>query len=331
MKKIVVFIALIYTSTHARHKKLLNSLQKKCDEHTTLLVSDCSQNLIAPPLNNFRIIHNNAAPLTKKALSAHGLEKLHASGSAQFNHDHLKKITKKIRKLNPTAPIYVVDLRQEYHGFLGSQNQTSFPISWYKSSMNCINWNKYRTKIKDTETVELNKLREQGTAQLYIKNAKEWPLFGEPVIQKPTLSFSLYIQQAYTEKHLVNQEKHNYKRFYVADRQAPTPQEVNRFINFAKNIPPNAWLHFHCRAGLGRTTTFLIMYDMMHNAHILDANTIIQRQELLNKYPVTELRGDPILKKFKIERLTFLHDFYHYTHKHAPDFSLSFSEWQANK
>ena len=46
-------------------------------------------------------------------------------------------------------------------------------------------------------------------------------------------------------------------------------------------MPADGWAHFHCRAGKGRTTTFLALYDMLHNARAVALDDIINRQSLL--------------------------------------------------
>ena len=38
--------------------------------------------------------------------------------------------------------------------------------------------------------------------------------------------------------------------------------------------------HFHCKEGIGRTTTFMIMYDIMKNYKEVSLNDIIKRQYL---------------------------------------------------
>jgi hypothetical protein len=47
-------------------------------------------------------------------------------------------------------------------------------------------------------------------------------------------------------------------------------------------LPENAWAHFHCEAGLGRTTTFMVLYDMLRNANRVSLEDIVQRQKILS-------------------------------------------------
>ena len=57
-----------------------------------------------------------------------------------------------------------------------------------------------------------------------------------------------------------------YCRFPTTDHVRPRDTEVDAFVAFASTLPTDTWLHFHCRGGDGRTTTFLVMHDTMHNA-----------------------------------------------------------------
>ena len=73
-----------------------------------------------------------------------------------------------------------------------------------------------------------------------------------------------------------------YIRIPVTDGNLPNDNMVNYFIDFVKKQPENTWLHFHCKAGAGRTTTFMIMYDIIKNHNYVDLNDIITRQILLS-------------------------------------------------
>lgn len=328
MKNILCIVWLLSTLLHAECPSFVAALQKQCDAHDTLIVGDFTRNFSCPPLRRLRIIPHSTDLLKSKKLSTTGLTTLRASGSSQFTPKHLKTIFNKICKIDNKACIYIVDIRQEHHGFVRSKNKASFPICWYKSSMNCINWNKEKKEIKETEREELDSLKDQKSVQVYIKDSEEWPVFGEPVTLKPKHSFSLYIKDAYTEKEIITDLGGRYKRFHVADRQHPSDHQVDAFVNFIKSAPKNAWFHFHCRAGKGRTTTFLVMYDMMHNARKLTAEEIMERQSILADYKLTGGHSNPLINNLKISRLNFLHAFYQYAREQAPHFAIPFSAWR---
>ncbi len=80
-----------------------------------------------------------------------------------------------------------------------------------------------------------------------------------------------------------------YQRFYIEDFHGPDQASVVKFVNFAKTIPDNTWLYFHCRAGRGRTTTFMSMYDMMKNAKQVTFDEIMDRQLALGGADLRDL------------------------------------------
>lgn len=77
------------------------------------------------------------------------------------------------------------------------------------------------------------------------------------------------------------------------------------FITFVNNQPENSWLHFHCKAGIGRTTTFMIMYDIMKNCNDVSLYDIITRQVILSKITEKDAAGF-----YLGEHFDFLNSFY---------------------
>lgn len=57
----------------------------------------------------------------------------------------------------------------------------------------------------------------------------------------------------------------------------PSDSQIDALIKLITDNP-NAWIHFHCHAGEGRTTMAMAIYDMLHNADKLSFLTIINRQ-----------------------------------------------------
>lgn len=65
----------------------------------------------------------------------------------------------------------------------------------------------------------------------------------------------------------------------------PYIAKANSEIHIVEDTPNNTSLpiHFHCKAGIGRTTTFMIMYDIIKNYQHISLNDIIKRQVVLSK------------------------------------------------
>ncbi|MBU3197100.1 hypothetical protein KPL26_10470 [Clostridium algidicarnis] len=80
---------------------------------------------------------------------------------------------------------------------------------------------------------------------------------------------------------------------------------VDCFVSLVKSQPKNTWLHFHCKQGIGSTTTFMIMYDMIKNAHHVTADDIIKRQLLLANFDESHIKSF-----YNNERIIFLNNFY---------------------
>jgi hypothetical protein len=49
---------------------------------------------------------------------------------------------------------------------------------------------------------------------------------------------------------------------------------MDDFIAFARNLPADTWLHFHCQAGKGRTTLFLVVYDFLRNPDVAEKDVV---------------------------------------------------------
>ena len=120
-----------------------------------------------------------------------------------------------------------------------------------------------------------------------------------------------------------------YKRFYVEDFHAPEEVDVVRFVNFAKHLQEDTWLYFHCRAGRGRTTTFMAMYDMMKNAKHVSFNDIVDRQYALGGTDLRELPDEDNFKYgYASHRLSFIKNFYEYVKENNDDYSTTWLQWK---
>lgn len=135
-----------------------------------------------------------------------------------------------------------------------------------------------------------------------------------------------------TPEELVNRLGANYllvgtKRFSEA-----SDDDIDRFINYYRQMPADTWYHFHCKKGKSRTTFFLTLFDMMLNADQLDAGSIIKRQHQIGGSNLLDITPkDPSWteeKESKKQWIVFLLRFYQYAYENkATDFVKSWSEW----
>ena len=180
-----------------------------------------------------------------------GLKNLNISGSSQFTELSLSKIKESI---NSDLPIYIIDLRKESHGFINGDAISLF------SPGNKINASLPLSAVLKRE-------------ELFIKSI--------PLNRSINLDIDKYTiipKTKYDEETLVKNNDINYFRIPVNDNSRPTDDMVDRFISFTKDLPNDKWIHFHCKEGIGRTTTFMILYDIMNNYKNVSLDNIINRQ-----------------------------------------------------
>ena len=114
---------------------------------------------------NFRTTDMSFRPVEKKYQqeidaayipSRRGLSRLHASGSAQFTEKQLQALAG-VLKEKASGPVYIVDLRQESHGFANG-----IPISWY-GPRDWGNKGKSHHAVLQDEKNRLHHLKEVGS------------------------------------------------------------------------------------------------------------------------------------------------------------------------
>lgn len=206
-----------------------------------------------------------------------GLKDLNISGSAQFSKEGLSLIKKSIGdKYNIT----VVDLREESHGFING-----IPISFKNNNAN--------------EGLSLNEILNDEDERL---NSIK---LNEPITFSNT-NISVIPKEVYSEETLTKDNNLNYITIPVTDGGLPSANMVNRFKETViNNKGNNNWFHFHCKAGIGRTTTFMIMYDIVKNCNEVSLEDIITRQVKLFEMSENDSKGF-----YSGDRYKFLSDFY---------------------
>ena len=241
-----------------------------------------------------------------------GLEELRTSASGQPSESSLITIRDKILTADPDAQIFMIDLRQESHGFANS-----LPVSWYIEK-NRANAGKTAREVERDEAERLNNLRGVETKFEPLGNADK-NLF------KPVTIIPRFMM---TEREAAEKLGFKYVRFAAADMQFPAPEVVEDFIIFAVNLPENAWLHFHCQAGHGRTTTFLVMYDILKNPE-LSLEEICKRHYLLGGFNLLlEPEGNDWYSKNARDRAKKIRLFYDFVQgTRAEQIGLQWSEW----
>ena len=232
------------------------------------------------------------------------------SASAQLSARSFSLLFDEIKKETVSkTTIYMVDLRQESHGFANG-----VPVSWYKTH-NHANIGKTAEEI---QIDEINRLK-----SILGKMIEFVPLGNH---DKATLNKMTMIVE--NEKSAAEKAGFKYVRFSATDQVFPEAKTVDEFIKFYLQLPKNHWLHFHCHAGHGRTTTFSVFYDILKYPD-LTLEEIVQRQyKLGGSNLLAESTGDDWYSQQNRDRANKLRLFYKYVqNQRESKFQISWSEW----
>lgn len=194
-----------------------------------------------------------------------GLDTLRASGSEQPS---LAELGTAIRGL--ASRVTVVDLRQESHALLGAH-----PVSWY-GPRNWANDGKLLDAVLADEQAHIQALPVPGSVAVSRVFAKD----SESRLSKVTVEQTAYAQVRHEQDAAEGLGLGTF-RIAVRDHSRPSDADVDRFLLFVRTLDPETWLHFHCHAGEGRTTTFLLLYDALRNGTVLGLEELTARQHLL--------------------------------------------------
>ena len=241
-----------------------------------------------------------------------GLERLHASGSGEFSASGLQSLLEALAERTQMA-ICIVDLREESHGFFDGT-----AVSWYGEH----DWGNVGLTQEEALADEAERIHGAAGQMMAVAH-----LGGE---KNPLDEHEIFVEEAQTEKELVEGAGLRYKRIAATDHIWPSPAAVDEFVQFYKSLPEDVWLHFHCQAGEGRTTEFLAMYDILKNSAV-PLQDILYRQCLLGGSYVAhvEPEGSTYWKvPYYVEKAKHIALFYRYVQENeGAGFAVSWSAW----
>lgn len=270
-----------------------NELYKQNKIH---LVFDNNSDTYYP--ENFRVIKN----IKTKNISSAGLNKIRILGSGQFDQNQLQHI------INITGQkLIIVDLRQETHFFINGK-----PVS-LRGHHDQANKHLTSAEINKNQQNIISKLKNYTSINIYHVTKCHLCL-----IKNNYFADKVKIDTIESEQELAQQNKVGYLHLYITDHQKPNVIETAKFIDFVNHIPKNTYLYFHCHKGVGRTTTFMVMYDMILNAKKVSFKDILLRQTMLGGKNFYILPPKHSYKyKAAVKRYMFLKDFYTFTKTHS--------------
>lgn len=236
-------------------------------------------------LRNFRSFHDIFG---KSKASTIGIEGRFISGSGQFTAANVSLLADKVKQVaGEVDKIILLDARLESHGFIND-----LPVEW-KVKHDDANLNK---SVDDILKDEKDRLLE---------------IFKDKIVDK------IVVKTVSTEEEVAALNGFEYVRLPTLDRSLPSDEIVDAFLELIKNNP-NAWLHVHCHIGKGRTTTFMVLYDMFYNAKDLKFDEILFRHKIIG--------GSNLNKSGSKERLEFLKRFYRYSMESDPQ-NVTWQAW----
>jgi hypothetical protein len=273
---------------------------------------DIDLNMASQLPRNFRTTNDPLNESKGETLATTGLSDLRASGSGEFTPESLKLVLARTR-----GPVTVFDLRQETHIFVND-----LPVSWY-ASRDWANVGRSRNAIEADEASRVQSLK--PGSEIAVRP-------GHPVKHGSANSVTpeqVTVERASTEQNIVEAAGAHYVRITVTDHTRPLDDEVDRFVLAIRALPEDAWAHFHCEAGLGRTTTFMVLYDMLRNANRMSLEDIVLRQKILSDgYDVLQPAEPENWKApYAADRAAFVRKFYDYARANPNGRPKIWSEW----
>jgi len=277
-----------------------------------VLIWDIDLTLAHALPRNFRTTDDPLKGCNGKTPSTAGLIDLHASGSGEFTAENLKLLLARTH-----GPVTVFDLRQETHMFING-----LPVSWF-ATRDWANVGRSQTEIEKQEAAWVRSLGPESEIAVRPGHPVKHGDADSVVPQQVT------VKEASSERDLVSTAGTGYVRVTVTDHTRPLDEAVDRFIIAVRSLPENAWAHFHCEAGLGRTTMFMVLYDTLRNATRVSLEDIVRRQAILShgydvlQPPDTENWKAP----YMAERAEFVRAFYDYARANPNGRPQLWSEW----
>jgi len=290
-------------------------------------------------------------------INTQGLSSINASGSGGWTVENFPRTIEYLRSALGAKNIVVIDLRKESHCYINK-----LPYLWFATPegapvrqngakdaapvrQNGVKKNTAYDWYNDEKTGEQIIQDESERAALLAAEGKTtiWQIIASPFtheIVDPSKKNLIKIEEIVTEADLV-QQAHvetgvpvhengvKYIRLPVTDHNGPAIEIIDQFVHVVQTHK-DKWLHIHCLGGKGRTTTFLTLLDIIHNAKNLDLVSIGQRQTALcngerNLFDPTS--GTPWQVPIAQERLENLKKFYQYCKENNDGFATKFSTW----
>lgn len=234
---------------------------------------------------------------------------LNISTSAQMDEMQLMALTSMLRRKG-TPKLKIIDLREEPHGYVNGMGVSLYKCMNTSNSLNAINESDWLDSLK-SKTLELHEVQFKALGSILETQTV--------TIEKATVR---------SEVEILGSE---YMRYLVPDHQRPSDIVVDSWLNYYSKTT-DTWIHYHCRGGLGRSTTFMLMtYIIQSRFEELDLKDCMDKvvglggSDLLSLPDCTNKRWKS--KAFQ-DRMDFIAKFFEYARNKSGFASgASWTQW----
>ncbi|KAL9580539.1 MAG: hypothetical protein Q9212_004431 [Teloschistes hypoglaucus] len=217
---------------------------------------------------------------TEVEIDTNGLEELKMIGTEQFSEWKLAALLEEIRRHHslPKRSV-VVDMREESHGFVNGE-----PVSVYGQ----YNWDNVDVAAFDIPQVEIEKLSTISSNHSGLFDIPQRKTVAKNAQNLAPLPVDPKTARVESEEELLKRlapDETQYFRFPVSDHARPDDRQVEELVSLMRAILLNEDKTFivHCHGGMGRTTTVMVMFDMLRNAPQVSRKAIETRQVTLRR------------------------------------------------
>lgn len=307
---VILSFLLCFTTAQASHPKNRRIHKHQSGIPLWALMLDSHNSGVLP--RRFRTTQDTLA----QVINTPGFSELNMSGSGQFSAAQFHEMLKIFRNYGITPDqVIVVDLRGEPHAYINDR-----PITWYVVPA----WWTLSDPVNEIVADEKKRLDSLSIGQnITLRKVAHKDDLGQPELIDV---YSDHVTSLDTEGQVVREAGSQYVRITVIDHMRPEDKLVDQFLTFFKSLPKGMWVHFHCHAGHGRTSTFMIMYDILRNPQ-LSLQAIIDRQVKLGSLDVRHFTKHSKRVAQAKDRYHFIQLFYQYVHAEDGYKETSWSKW----
>lgn len=262
-------------------------------------------------------------PAKPQDVNSSGFNTLKISGSAQFSWPELQEMISHIHKRHkvPYDKIYVLDLREEPHGFFNDA-----AVSWHYGPLS-YQQNKSSSDVIRSELLRIDQVRAFPLAFIYkVTKSDKGVAASKQAFIKP-------VQVVMREQEAVKSLGANYKRLPVTDHFRPQTTDIDDFVEWVKDLPKDSWIHMKCRGGKGRTTTFMALFDIIQNPKV-PVDDILKRHKLLGGVGLDRKKvkkGHEWKLRLNVDRHKIVRFFHDYRNDSEAWMKIPFSTWCIKK